>query len=249
MLYLMLSNTAVLWICIIIAVILVAAALGYVYYRVKIKPEYCGDNNEEDDLHSKGEKEECGEGNNSVKEPEKSVNSAPETNSEENAPAPEQTAPKTVKEQEKKEEKEITPDGIVTPAAPAVTAADDGTEILYQNENGKIDIIAAEGGFKFRLFSSDGVAGESDIYQTKLGLLKGLKSLVNYKDTAICEAPFGDDKAASARFEIFRDEDGKYGYYLKTKIKTKFSGKGFDTKILCIKAIESVKKIGVNFEI
>jgi uncharacterized protein YegP (UPF0339 family) len=230
----MLSNTVVIWVCVIAAALLIIAASGYFFYRIKIKPqsENFDDTGSDNIIHS-GYKEE----NNIVQEKAHIKNTPKEENAAKNI------------EQQNNDCSGTVDNECSCNTDNAEKAVDKNCEIIYSSQSGTIEIVSSDEGLKYEITEKGKVMGQSDCYQTRLGLLKGLKSIINYKDSVICDAGEDSDKATFSRFEIFVDDDGNYGYNLKTKIKTKLKGEGFATKTDCIKAIDAVKKIGVNFNI
>lgn len=245
---LMFNNTAVVWVCIIVGIVLVIGALGYIYYRVKVKSEenkkFDTDNdyNEQDQaVTEKTEYAKYKEEISKAVEVKQEEAVLPEVEAEEVKPVVKDKAEEVEEAVEAIEDEPVQEQEALPPKDICI-------EVLHENANGKIEIINEDDCFKLRLTAGGIIAGESDTYQTKLGLLKGLKSLVNYADTPILDQNEEID-AKAARFEVFADKDGKFGYYLKTKIKTKLTGSDFETREKCLKAIDAVKKIGLNFNI
>lgn len=131
-------------------------------------------------------------------------------------------------------------------------AEDIGIEVLYTASNGEtINVIEQDGCYVFQLADKEGnILGCSSPYQTKAGLQKSIKSFVNYKDTKVFDITITSNDFKITKFEIFADDNNTYSYNLKTKnAKIKFYGSGFKSKSDCLKAIDSVKNICENFNI
>ena len=272
----------ILLLCIVVAVIIILAVLVYVYYRVvkksntedSITEDIVNLNDKQlksdiDELVKADDKNQEIKTKNSEKAPEEinylreEIVSVPEENTTktlEIIPLPQKEvkaeAEEKMAETEKTAATEITEIKEVKEAETVEKAEEKAiNEVLYKNDKGGyIETDTDEnGGLKFVLKSEKGKAlGNSEPYQTKAGLLKGLKSLANYKETAVIDLTLDEvsETTANSKFEVSLCQDGKYCYSLKTKnLKTKFSGKDFKNKSDCIKAIEAVKNIGESFDL
>lgn len=247
------ANNNTVWIWIIIGIVLIVAVLAYVYYRITKKSNdddlsYDYDTDIEDkNLNSNNEEIEDKEQKIEIdKEKEyeiiKNENKEKENTVKNDAEISNKvTNEKKDTEIEKKEvnlKKETKKDSIKR-------------EVLVSNEKGDtIELEKDQKGMKYIIIKNNVIMGTSSYYQTKPGLLKGLKSLANYKDTVLTETIDDTVKIENSRFEISLNENNYYGYILKTKNqKEKLSGQGFKTKTDCINAIAAVKNINKDYNL
>ena len=225
----------ILWIFILVGVILLIVALSYIYYKLKIRLHESNDEIYDYDNDSDNDNiDDYYDKDTEVEEDLETVESQEEEIEEEK----EEVQPKKEEEQD-----EVSLDS-------QDTASDN--EILVQNEKGDtIEIFLDDKGMKYIFVKDNKILAMSDYYHTKPGLFKGLKSLVNYKDTLVINTLEGEDvKPDNASFEIFKDDNNQIGYYLKTKnLKVKLTGLGFKSTSECIDAINSVKSIYKDFSL
>lgn len=122
----------------------------------------------------------------------------------------------------------------------------DEADEIAENDEIDFETVPEEDGFRFYVKDEGGkVLGASEIYKSRAGALKGIKSLVNYRDAEIgCE----DDGKPCPKFELFKQGE-RFGYRLLSKNHAvKLSWADFEDEQSCLDAIETIKNLIGQFD-
>jgi uncharacterized protein YegP (UPF0339 family) len=117
----------------------------------------------------------------------------------------------------------------------------DETEEVVGSGDITVQTVLEEDGYRFYVKGEGGqVLGASELYKSRAGALKGIKSLVNYTDAEVCDE--GDGKPCP-KFELF-SEGQLLGYRLLAKNRAvKLSWADFADEQSRLYAIETIKKL------